>query len=128
MAGKFRFTFGPWNIHEGADVFGPVVRKTIEFEKKLEMYKNLGFSGVQFHDDDAVPVLEGKSASQIASEARSLKQRLDDMGLKAEFVAPRLWEDPRTIDGGYTSNDPACRKYAIERSKDMYRYHQRIRY
>ncbi len=117
MAGKFRFTFGPWNIHEGADVFGPAVRKTIEFEKKLEMYKNLGFSGVQFHDDDAVPVLEGKSASQIASEARSLKQRLDDMGLKAEFVAPRLWEDSRTIDGGYTSNDPACRKYAIERSK-----------
>ena len=23
----------------------------------------------------------------------------------------------RTIDGGYTSNDPACRKYAIDRSK-----------
>ena len=117
MAGEFRFTFGPWNIHEGADVFGPTVRKTIEFDKKLEMYKGLGFDGVQFHDDDAVPVLEGKSPSQIASEARSLKKRLDDLGLKAEFVAPRLWEDPRTIDGGYTSNDPACRKYAIERSK-----------
>lgn len=26
-------------------------------------------------------------------------------------------EDPRTIDGGYTSNDPRCRKYALERSK-----------
>lgn len=117
MAGEFRFTFGPWNIHEGADVFGPAVRKTIEFDKKLEMYKGLGFDGVQLHDDDAVPVLEGKSASQIASEAKSLKQRLDDLGLKPEFVAPRLWEDPRTIDGGYTSNDPACRKYALERSK-----------
>ena len=117
MAGEFRFTFGPWNIHEGADVFGPAVRKTIEFEKKLEMYKRLGFDGVQFHDDDAVPLLEGKSASQIASEAKSLKQRLDDLGLEPEFVAPRLWEDPRTIDGGYTSNDPACRKYALERSK-----------
>ncbi|MCK5469168.1 MAG: TIM barrel protein [Cyclobacteriaceae bacterium] len=117
MAGEFRFTFGPWNIHEGADVFGPTVRKTIEFDKKLEIYKRLGFDGVQFHDDDAVPVLEGKSVSQIAAEARSLKQRLDDLGLKAEFVAPRLWEDSRTIDGGYTSNDPACREYAIERSK-----------
>ncbi len=117
MANDFKFTFGPWNIHEGADVFGPTVRKTIEFDKKLEMYKQLGFDGVQLHDDDAVPVLEGKSASQIASEAKSLKQRLDNLGLKAEFVAPRLWEDPRTIDGGYTSNDPACRKYAIERSK-----------
>jgi xylose isomerase len=117
MAGTFRFTFGPWNIHEGADVFGPPVRKTIEFEKKLEFYKKLGFDGVQFHDDDAVPELEGKTAGQIVKEAEELKKRLDDMGLVAEFVAPRLWEDPRTIDGGYTANDPACRKYAMERTK-----------
>jgi len=34
-----------------------------------------------------------------------------------EFVAPRLWEDPRTIDGGFTANDPKARAYAIERSK-----------
>ena len=117
MAGTFRFTFGPWNIHEGADVFGPPVRKTIEFEKKLDFYKKLGFDGVQFHDDDAVPELEGKSAGQIIKEAEELKKRLDEMGLVAEFVAPRLWEDPRTIDGGYTANDPACRKYAMERTK-----------
>lgn len=117
MAGKFKFTFGPWNIHEGADVFGPMVRKTIDFDKKLEMYKGLGFDGVQFHDDDAVPVLEGKSAAQITSEAKALKERMDNMGLSAEFVAPRLWEDPRTIDGGFTSNDPQERAYAIERSK-----------
>ena len=42
---------------------------------------------------------------------------MDDNGLAAEFVAPRIWEDERTIDGGYTSNDPGCRKYAIDRSK-----------
>jgi xylose isomerase len=117
MSGTFRFTFGPWNIHEGADVFGPPVRKTITFDKKLEYYKKLGFDGVQFHDDDAVPELEGKSATQIIREAEELKKRLDDMGLSAELVAPRLWEDPRTIDGGYTANDPASRKYAMERTK-----------
>jgi xylose isomerase len=117
MPGKFRFTFGPWNIHEGADVFGPTVRKTISFEKKLELFKSLGFDGIQFHDDDAVPELNGKTATQIQSEASSLKKRLDNLGLTAEFVAPRLWEDPMTIDGGYTANDPDCRRYAIERSK-----------
>ena len=42
---------------------------------------------------------------------------MDDNGLAAEFVAPRLWEDVRTIDGGYTSNDSDFRKYAIDRSK-----------
>ncbi|HAM09493.1 MAG TPA: xylose isomerase, partial [Bacteroidales bacterium] len=35
MAGIFKFTFGPWNIHEGADPFGPEVRKSISFPKKL---------------------------------------------------------------------------------------------
>ena len=117
MAGKFRFTFGLWNIHEGADPFGPTVRDTNEFGKKLKMYKGLGFDGVQFHDDDAVPDMNNLSAEQIVAKAREVKKALDDQGLASEFVAPRLWEDMRTIDGGYTSNDAKCRKYAIERSK-----------
>ena len=43
MQGEFRFSFGPWNIHEGADPFGPEVRQTIPFRKKLEIYKKIGF-------------------------------------------------------------------------------------
>ncbi|OHB59722.1 MAG: xylose isomerase [Planctomycetes bacterium GWF2_42_9] len=117
MAGAFKFTFGPWNIHEGADPFGPTVRNTVELGKKLKGYKKLGFDGVQFHDDDAVPKMNDLSAAQIVNEAKVLKKTLDGEGLIAEFVAPRLWEDSRTIDGGYTSNDPQCRNYAIERSK-----------
>lgn len=117
MAGKFRFSFGPWNIHEGADPFGPAVRKSIAFNRKLALYKKLGFDGVQFHDDDAVPDLNALSPAQIVKKAAAVKRALDGHGLKAEFVAPRLWEDHRTIDGGYTSNDPACRAYALERSK-----------
>jgi xylose isomerase len=117
MAGTFRFSFGPWNIHEGADPFGPTVRETIAFNEKLKTYKELGFDGVQFHDDDAVPNMNDLNQAQIISEAKAVKAKLDDKGLTAEFVAPRLWEDPRTIDGGYTSNDPKLREYAIERSK-----------
>lgn len=116
MAGKFRFSFGPWNIHEGADPFGPNVRQTLPFAKKLALYKKLGFDGVQFHDDDAVPDMNDLTPAQIINRAKRLRQTLHKAGLEAEFVAPRLWEDPRTIDGGYTSNDPKCRKYAIERS------------
>ena len=117
MAGQFRFSFGPWNIHEGADPFGPTVRKSITFGKKLEQYKKLGFDAVQFHDDDAVPNMNKLSAKQIAREAAAVRKQLDAHGLAAEFVAPRLWEDARTIDGAYTSNDPACRAYARERSR-----------
>ncbi|MBO7678634.1 MAG: TIM barrel protein [Thermoguttaceae bacterium] len=117
MQGTFRFSFGPWNIHEGADPFGPEVRKTIPFNEKLEAYKKLGFDGVQFHDDDAVPNMNNMTASEIVAEATALKKTLDDHGLVAEFVAPRLWMDPRTIDGGFTSNCPECREFAINRVK-----------
>jgi xylose isomerase len=117
MAGVYRFSFGPWNIHQGADPFGPNVRDEFSFAQKLKMYKKLGFDGVQFHDDDAVPDMNSLDAKSIKDKAKKLHKVLDSQGLTAEFVAPRLWEDPRTIDGGYTSNDAKCRAYAIERSK-----------
>jgi xylose isomerase len=116
VSGTFRFSFGPWNIHEGADPFGPSVRPTIPWEEKLPLYKKLGFDGVQFHDDDAVPEINSQSTAQLEAKAREMRHMLDGEGLVAEFVAPRLWEDPRTIDGGFTSNNPQERRYAIERS------------
>jgi xylose isomerase len=117
MSGIYRFSFGPWNIHQGADPFGPNVRDEFSFAQKLKMYKKLGFDGVQFHDDDAVPDMNKLSAKGIVDKAKKLRKTLESQGLEAEFVAPRLWEDAHTIDGGYTSNDPKCREYAIERSK-----------
>lgn len=117
MAGIFRFSFGPWNIHEGADPFGPEVRKTLDFNTKLATYKKMGFDGVQFHDDDAVPNMNDLTPEQIVKEASEVKKTLDGHGLTAEFVAPRLWMDPRTIDGGYTNNCAKCRQYALDRTK-----------
>jgi len=93
------------------------VRPEVEFAEKLKKYKELGFDGVQFHDDDAVPDLDGLKPEGIAERARAVKQMLDGEGLVAEFVAPRLGEDARGIDGGFTSNDPACRAWAIDRLK-----------
>ena len=117
MAGEYRFSFGPWNIHEGADPFGPTVRDGIPFARKLKMYKKLGFDGVQFHDDDAVPDMNKLGPSEITKQAEQVGKMLADEGLTAEFVAPRLWEDPQTIDGAYTSNDPKARQYAKDRSR-----------
>src|SRR5437762_13609334 len=71
---------------------------------------------MMFHDDDAVPDIDGKSDQQVRKEAKDLKKRLDGAGIAAEMVAPRLWFSPMTIDGAYTSNDAKCRRYAIERS------------
>jgi xylose isomerase len=114
---KYRFTFGPWNISTGADPFGPPVRKEVAFAAKIREYRNLGFHGVQFHDDDAVPDLDDLGPAELAKAAAKIKKVLDGEGLFCEFVAPRLWEHPKTIDGGYTSNSASDRRYAIERSK-----------
>ncbi len=115
--GTYRFTFGPWNISEGEDPFGPPVRKPLAFAKKLKLVKKLGYGGMQFHDDDAVPDIDEKSSSQIVKEAKQLKKILDGEGVEAEFIAPRLWFSPKTVDGAYTSNEPSHRKYAIDRTK-----------
>src|SRR6267142_6013473 len=111
----YRFTFGPWNISTGADPFGPPARKEVAFAAKIREYKRLGFDGVQFHDDDVVEADLDPQATERG--AAKVKKMLDGEGLFCEFIAPRLWEHPKTIDGGYTSNSAGDRKYAIERSK-----------
>jgi len=114
---SYRFSFGPWNISEGPDPFGPDVRAAFPHERKYELYKSLGFDGVQFHDDDVVPGLDGLTAAQIMRQAEGVGRILREQGLVAEFVAPRLWFAPQTVDGGYTSNDPGDRAYAWERTQ-----------
>jgi len=114
-ATKYRFSFGPWNISTGADPFGPPVRKEMDFARKLKAYKDLGFDAVQFHDDDIVAAdLDWPATLKGIAE---VKRVLDGEGLFVEIVAPRLWEDPHTIDGAFTSNSPGDRKYALDRSR-----------
>lgn len=114
---EYRFSFGPWNISEGADPFGPDVRAVFPHEEKYALYHKLGFEGVQFHDDDVVPGIDGLSPDQILKQAAAVKTILGNQGLTPEFVAPRLWFAPQTVDGGYTSNSPADRAYAWDRTQ-----------
>ena len=113
---QYKFCFGPWNLSEGQDPYGPTTRPAQSFDWKLDQLKKLGFDAMMFHDDDAVPDIDGKNPAQIRKEAKELKRKLDDAGIIAEIMAPRLWFSPMTIDGAYTSNDPKCRQYAIDRS------------
>ena len=113
---RFKYSAGPWNVHSGADAFGPPVRDEIAFVTKVKKFKEIGFDAIQFHDDDAVPEINDLNEDQIIKEAQKVKTILDDHGLVAEFVAPRLWMDPRTIDGGYTSNRAEDREFAMWRS------------
>ena len=114
---EYRFSFGPWNIHEGEDPFGPPVRDSYSFDEKIGFYRDLGFVGVQFHDDDIVPDIDDKSHAQLMGRTKEVKRLIESQGITPEIVAPRLWFAPQTIDGAYTSNSATDRDYALERSK-----------
>lgn len=113
----YRFSFGPWNISEGADPFGTEVRKSFPHEEKFALYRPLGFDAVQFHDDDVVPGMDSLVPDQILEKAGEVKAMLANQGLTPEFVAPRLWFAEQTTDGAYTSNRKSDRVYALDRTK-----------
>jgi len=113
---KFKFSVGPWNVHCGADSYGPAVRAEIPFEEKLKTFAKMGFSAIQFHDDDAIPNINDFTEEEIKAEARKVKAQLDKYGLAAEFVAPRLWFDGRTAEGGFMSTSKTDYQYALWRS------------
>ena len=86
---NYRFTFGPWNISQGADPFGPVVRKEVPFAAKLREYKRLGFDGVQFHDDDVVEAdLDPAATQRGVAKVRKLLEGGSD--LPVEFTRPEV--------------------------------------
>jgi xylose isomerase len=84
---RFRFTCGPWNVNEGVEAFGPGVRPTISIQEKMKKFAEIGLSGMQFHDDDAVPDMNNMSEKAIVDYAKDVKAELTKNGLVAEFVA-----------------------------------------
>src|SRR6266581_1634941 len=94
---RYRFTFGPWNISMGADPFGPPVRKEVAFAAKLREYKKLGFDGVQFHDDDAVPDIDQDPAALQKAAAR-VKKVLDGEGTYVREAKDPIASVGRIVD------------------------------
>ena len=74
---NFKFSVGPWNVHPGADSYGPETRHDIDLETKFAKFAELGFSAVQFHDDDAVPNVNNMTVEEIEKDARGVKKLLD---------------------------------------------------
>ena len=60
--------------------------------------------------------MNNMNEAEIISAAKNVKLLLDKYDLKTEFVAPRLWMDPHTVDGGFTYNSKYDREFAMWRA------------
>jgi hypothetical protein len=90
----YKFCFGPWNISEGEDPYGPPKRPAAAFVCKLSRLKKLGFDTRMFHEDDATPDIDRCSVTQPRKEFEALRKKLAGAGVATISLGPRLWFEP----------------------------------
>ena len=109
-----RFSFGLWTIgNRGRDPFGEATRPKIETVDMIKGLAELGVWGVSFHDDDLMTF--GAPESQRRAEVDAFKKALDETGMVCTMATTNLFHHPVFKDGAFTSNDPAIRRYAIQK-------------
>ena len=110
-----KFTFGLWTVgNRGRDPFGDVVRQPLEPVTAVHRLAELGAWGVNFHDNDLVPV-DATSADRDRI-VREFRRALDATGMQVPMATTNLFFDPAFKDGAFTSHDPAVRAYAVQKT------------
>jgi xylose isomerase len=108
------FSFGLWTVgNRGRDPFGDAVRPKVENVDLIKGLADLGVWGISFHDDDLMTF--GAPESQRRAELDSFKKVLDETGLVCSMATTNLFYHPVFKDGAFTSNDPAVRRFAIQK-------------
>ncbi len=112
---EHKFTFGLWTVgNPGADPFGRATREQLSPVEIVHLLAEVGAWGVNFHDNDLVPIdATPAERDQIVSDFR---KALDETGLIVPMATTDLFRDPAFKDGAFTSNDPAVRAYALQKT------------
>jgi xylose isomerase len=111
---EHRFAFGLWTIgYTGRDPFGEPTRPAIDPVDFVHGLAEIGAWGVSFHDDDLIPF--GSSAGERDAIVRRFKNALTETGIVASMATTNLFFHPVFKDGAFTSNDPAVRRFAIQK-------------
>src|SRR6059058_494177 len=112
---KMKFTFGLWTVGNiGRDPFGGPTREPISPMEIADLLGEVGAYGVNFHDNDLVPI--DASQSQRDDIVRSFKKALKQNGLVVPMATTNLFGDPVFKDGAFTSNNASVRAYAIQKT------------
>ena len=112
---EHKFTFGLWTVgNVGRDPFGEPTRPPVAPVALVEMLGEIGAYGVNFHDNDLVPI--DATLAERDSIVTEFKKALDDNGLVVPMATTNLFADPAFKDGAFTSNDPRVRAYARQKT------------
>jgi len=112
---EHKFTFGLWTVgNVGRDPFGEPTRTPLEPTYIVQKLAELGAYGVNFHDNDLVPM--GASRGERDRIVRDFKGALDDHGLVVPMATTNLFADPVFKDGAFTSADARVRAYALQKT------------
>lgn len=112
---EHKFTFGLWTVGNiGRDPFGEPTREPISPVDIVHLLAEVGAWGVNLHDNDLVPITA--SAGERDQIVADFKQALDATGVVCPMATTNLFADPAFKDGAFTSNDPAVRAYALQKT------------
>jgi xylose isomerase len=110
-----KFTFGLWTVgHVGRDPFGEATRQPLDPVTIVRRLAPLGAYGVNFHDNDLVPI--DASAADRDRIVKAFRQALAETGLVVPMATTNLFTDPVFRDGAFTSHDAAVRAYALQKT------------
>jgi xylose isomerase len=112
---EHKFSFGLWTVgNRGRDPFGDAVRPTLPPVDAVRMLAEVGAYGVNFHDNDLVPIdANNQQRDQIV---KAFRAALEQTGVTVPMATVNLFYDPVFRDGAFTANDPAVRAYAVQKT------------
>jgi xylose isomerase len=112
---EHKFTFGLWTVgNRGADPFGTQVRRKLSSVEIVEMLAEVGAYGVNFHDNDLVPI--DATPNERDKIVGDFKKACEDNDIKVPMATVNLFYEPVFRDGAFTANDARVRAYAVQKT------------
>src|SRR5213596_898208 len=108
-----KFTFGLWTVgNRGRDPLGEFARPPLDPVAAVHKLAELGAWGVNFHDNDLVPI--DATSSERDRIVADFRRALDAAGMTVPMATTNLFTDPVFKDGAFTSHDSRVRAYAVQ--------------
>lgn len=111
-----RFTFGLWTVgNTGRDPFGEPTRPRWSPAEIVDLLGEVGgVAGVNFHDNDLVPI--DATPAEADAIKRDFRRALRRSRLRVAMATTNLFSDPVFRDGAFTSTDAEVRAYALSKT------------